>query len=429
VERVAELTFPDGFLWGAATAAHQVEGGNEASDWWQWERAPGTPVREPSGNACEHWTRYPADIGLLAGLGLNTYRFSVEWARIEPEPGRFDDAALAHYRQVADTVIGHGLTPMVTLHHFTLPAWVADRGGWTDPGTPALFDRYCRAVLERLEPVRWFCTVNEPTTVATGGYLDGWGFPPGVRDRRQWRRAVDGLIEGHRRAVAAVHEVRPGARAGLAAYSCETDTNAGARPAAEYATRINEDVYLDATGDDDFIGVQTYTRFTFRQPWIAAPLTRLVLAVPPLERRFGPGLARRGVITWGDTIAPEGARVTQMQWEFRPQAVAAAVRRIAARYPGKDLIVTEHGLATADDTEREEFIGAGLAALHEVLAEGIPLRGYLYWSLLDNYEWAQGYGPTFGLIGVDRATQERTVRPSARLLGDIARHNRVIVPE
>jgi beta-glucosidase len=195
---VTDLLFPSDFLWGAATAAHQVEGGNSNSDWWDWEQNSGGRVKEPSGSACEHYTRYPQDIALLASLGLNTYRFSVEWARIEPSDGVFDPEALAHYRAVVDTVRAAGLTPMVTLNHFTLPRWVAAEGGWTSRRIPALFERYSRRVIEALgDGVPWYCTINEPTAVSSGAYMANWGQPPGVVDIRLWKQSIAGLVNAH----------------------------------------------------------------------------------------------------------------------------------------------------------------------------------------------------------------------------------------
>ncbi len=421
------LDFPRGFLWGAATSAHQVEGDNDNSDWWDWELSPGTPCAARSGRACEHYTRYPSDIALLASLGLNTYRFSVEWARIEPAEGVFDQVALDHYRAVLDCVLSNGLVPMVTLNHFTLPRWVAAEGGWTSRRTPALFERYCRRVIETLgEGVPWYCTINEPTALSTGGYMCDWGFPPRVVDVRKWRAAIALLIDGHKRAVAAIHELRPGAKAGLASFTGERKTNAGGKPAVEYATRMNEDVFLEATDDDDFIGVQTYTRTHLFLPRIAAPLTRLALAVPPIENRVAARVLSMKSGANG-TQALAGARVTQMGWEYRPEALAAVVRRISRLCPDKDLIVTENGVATLDDSERVEFIGSALAALQAEMAAGARVLGYIHWSLMDNFEWARGYLPKFGLVDVDFETQERTVRPSGRFLGEIAQSGRLEV--
>ena len=441
-QRMAPVVFPADFLWGAATAAHQVEGDNVTSDWWAWERRPDTPCREPSGIACDHYRRYADDIALLASTGLNTYRFSVEWARIEPSDGTFDPAAIDHYRRVVETVRAHGLVPMVTLHHFTLPAWLADRGGWRAPETPARFERYVRRVVAEIgSGVDWFCTINEPGVVAFGGYLGALGFPPGTRDVASWKEAIRGLVEGHRRAREAVRELRPTARAGATHSMQEWEADPGGRPVMEYLRRMNEDVFLEACADDDFIGVQTYTRVRVRLPAVLGPLARLALAIPATESTLVPLTVRRetrqasvqaagsprgrGSAGVAAALGQDGERLTQMGYEFRPQAIAATVRRAAALHPGKPIVVTEHGIATADDRERVAFIRQGLAALHAAMADGVPLRGYVHWSLLDNFEWARGYEMTFGLVAVDRATQARTVRPSAYLLGQIARTGRL----
>ncbi len=424
-----DLIFPPGFLWGAATAAHQVEGDNANSDWWDWERRPGTPCREPSGAACDHYRRFADDVALLAALGFNTYRFSVEWARIEPAEGTFDSAQLDHYRRVVEAVSAQGLIPMVTLNHFTLPRWVAARGGWRDPLTPTRFERYCRRAVAALgEEVAWYCTVNEPGVVAFGGYLGALGFPPGSRDVASWKRAIGGLVEAHRRASSTIRELRPGARVGATHALQEWEANAGGRPVVEYLRRLNEDVFLAACADDDFIGVQTYTRVRVDAPEVVAPLLRRALATPRMEALLVPWVVRVETSRAAGVVARGRARATQMGYEFRPEAVAATIRRVAALFPGRAIVVTEHGVATDDDTERVEFIVRGLSAIHALIEGGVPVRGYIHWSLLDNFEWARGYAMRFGLVAVDRATQQRTVKPSARILGEVARAGRLQVP-
>ena len=180
-QAMSDLVFPDGFLWGTATAAHQVEGDNSNSDWWEWELRHGTPCKEPSGKAIEHYRRYPRDMAVLKGLGFNTYRFSVEWARIEPKEGFFDETQMEHYRKMVLLCHKSKLTPMVTLNHFTLPAWVAERGGWLSERTAGHFERYVRRMVEAFgDKVDWYCTINEPGVVAYGGYFGAYGFPPGT---------------------------------------------------------------------------------------------------------------------------------------------------------------------------------------------------------------------------------------------------------
>lgn len=425
MDRDRELVFPDGFLWGAATAAHQVEGDNDGCDWWDWERRPGTPCVDRSGLACDHYRRYPDDVALLASLGLTTYRYSVEWARIEPEDGRFDEAQLDHYRAMTDAVLAAGLIPMVTLHHFTLPRWVAARGGWLSAETPRLLARYADRVVRALgDRVAWWCTINEPGVVAFGGYLAALNFPPGTKDLGSWERASEGLVDGHRRTLAAVHAASPGARVGMTHQLMEWEADERGQPFVDWMRRRNEDVFLDAARDDDFVGVQTYTRVQVRLSPAVSALLRIALRSRRLTAVAFPPVIRSQALD-PEPPLPPGARRTQMGYEYRPESLAATVRRVAALLPGKDIVVTEHGVATDDDAERVEFLDRGLRALHAEIAAGAPVRGYIHWSALDNFEWALGYRMRFGLVGVDWATQARTVRPSARFLGEIARANRL----
>jgi beta-glucosidase len=390
-------SFPTGFRWGTATAAHQVEGGNWNNDWWAWEHNPDSPCVEPSGDACDHFFRYPADIGLLADLGFTSYRFSVEWSRIEPEDAEFSRAALDHYRRVASVCRDHGVEPVVTLHHFTTPRWVAAAGGWTDPVTADRFARFADHVAAYLGDVttRW-CTFNEPNIVATIGYLQG-AFPPGQHDRDARRRANDVFVAAHAKAVPLV-KARSEAPVGLTLAMRqlwpvgETDEDrAAAEARIAHILEGMEDPFLEAAKTDDFIGVQTYSR-----------------------QRIGPE---------GEVDPEDGVPTTIMGYEFWPDALEACIRRAWAASANVPVLVTENGIATADDDQRIDYVRRALEGVQRCLADGIEVLGYTYWSLLDNFEWALGYKPTFGLIGVDRETFERTVKPSARWLGGVAKAN------
>ncbi|HJQ84293.1 MAG TPA: glycoside hydrolase family 1 protein, partial [Candidatus Binatia bacterium] len=383
--------FPDGFVWGTATAAHQVEGGNWNNDWWAWEHDPGAPCREPSGDACDHWHRYPDDIRLCAELGFGVYRFSLEWSRIEPEEGEWSRVALDHYRRMCAVCREQGLEPIVTFHHFTTPRWVAARGGWTAPETAERFARFCeRATAHLGDLVARACTLNEPNIVATVGYLYGL-FPPGKRDPDLRRRANDVFVAAHRRAVDAIRSGPGRPPVGLTLAMSDNQAVAGGEAARDGYRRDMEDVFLEAARGDDFLGVQCYTR-----------------------TRFGPdGL-----------LGPEdGVRTTQMGYEFWPEALEATIRRAWSVTGGVPVLVTENGIGTEDDRERIEYVSRALPGVLACLADGIDVRGYVYWSLLDNFEWIFGYRPMFGLVAVDRTTQARTVKPSARWLGAIARAN------
>ncbi len=381
---------PPGFLWGAATAAHQVEGGNWNNDWWAWEHTPGSPCTEPSGDACDHFYRYPEDIRLLAELGFTSYRFSVEWSRIEPEDGEFSRAALDHYLRMCAVTREAGMEPVVTFHHFTSPRWVAARGGWTEAETADRFARFATRAARHLgDSIGRVCTINEPNIVATFGQLTGI-FPPGNHSPELRHRANQVFLSAHRKAVEAIKDAVPGVPVGLTLAMSEWEAVEGGEARLEELRRPMEDVFLEGAAEDDFIGVQTYTR-----------------------SRVGPG---------GLLEPEEGVALTLMGYEFRPQALEATIRRAAA-VTGVPVLVTENGVAVTDDAARAEFISQALRGVVRCLDDGIEVQGYFYWSALDNFEWALGYRPTFGLIAVDRDTQQRTVKPSARLLGEIARAN------
>ena len=246
-----------------------------------------------------------------------------------------------------------------------------------------------------------------------------------MKGLENWKGAIAGLVDGHHRARNAIKELRPTAKVGLTNAMNEWESNSGGEAVMKYARKMFEDKFIEAAQDDDFIGIQTYTRTRIELPRVVGMIAGASLANPATEARFATWAATRQTMAT-NTPGDELPR-TLMGWEFRPAAVAATCRRAASLLPGKSLIVTEHGVATDNDEDRIRFIKEGLIALHAVIADGIPLVGYTHWSAFDNFEWAHGYGMKFGLIGVDRTTQERIIKPSARYLGDIARKNRLIV--
>ena len=382
------VTFPEGFIWGAATAAHQVEGGNWNSDWWEWEHTSDR-VREPSGDACDQYNRYEEDLDLLAGFGFNSYRFSIEWARIEPEEGEFSRAALDHYRRVCAACHERGITPIVTFHHFSSPRWVGAGGGWASAGTAERFGRYVTKATSHLgDLIGRACTINEPSMVATGGYLSG-AFPPGERDREARHRANATFIEAHHRAVEAIRSGPGDAPVGICLAMSDYQAVDGGESYLDRIRTAMEDVFLDALAGDDFVGVQSYSR-----------------------TRVGPSGALR----------PEpGIELTQMGYEFWPESLEAVIRRAYDRSGGVPVVVTENGIGTDDDTRRIEYTRRALQGVRRCLDDGIDVLGYVHWTLLDNFEWAEGYRPTFGLVAVDRRTFERHPKPSATWLGNIAR--------
>jgi beta-glucosidase len=388
--------FPEGFRWGTATAAHQVEGNNVNNDWWEWEHRAESVCVEPSGDACDHYHRYPEDIRLLRELGFNSYRFSLEWSRIEPEEGHFSTAALDHYRRMCVGCLEHGLDATVTFHHFTTPLWATADGGWHDERIVDRFARFCEKATEHLgDVITRGCTINEPDVVSFVGYQIG-AFPPGLVDRDLWQKANGNLIAAHTKSYDAIKSGPGDFPLGLTLSMTDYQATPADDPAALHKVdRIRhhgEDVFLEACRGDDYIGVQTYSR-----------------------SRVGPE---------GQLGPEEGVEVLPMGYEFWPEALAACIRRAWEVTEHIPVLVTENGIGTDDDTQRRRYVERALDGVLDCIGDGIEVEGYTYWSCLDNFEWAFGYGPRFGIIDVDRTTQRRTVKPSGQWLGEIARANR-----
>ncbi|GAA2072954.1 family 1 glycosylhydrolase [Streptomyces albiaxialis] len=387
----ARTPFPDGFLWGASTAAHQIEGNNVNSDWWRKEHDGTGRIAEPSLDAADSYHRWREDMDLLAELGFTDYRFSVEWARIEPVEGRFSRAEIAHYRRMVEGAVERGLRPIVTLHHFTVPQWFEDLGGWTSERAPELFARYVEACAPVIaDSVPYVCTINEPNMIAVMAGQAKRGdtsFPPAGLPTPD-DETTDAVIAVHHRATAVVRAINPEINVGWTVANQVYQALPGAEDVTAAYRWPREDVFLEAAKGDDWIGVQSYTR-----------------------TKIGAD---------GPVPAPDEAERTLTDWEFYPRAVGHAIRHTASVVGDVPIVVTENGVATSDDERRSAYLAGAVDELAACLEEGIDLRGYLYWSALDNYEWGS-FRPTFGLIGIDWETFERTPRASAHWLGNLGR--------
>jgi beta-glucosidase len=384
--------FPLGFTWGTATAAHQIEGGNVNNDWWAFEHTPGSGCAEPSGDCCDSWERWEEDADLVAGMGLDDYRFSVEWSRIEPADGEISRAALDHYRRLCLGLRERGVDPVVTFHHFTTPCWLVELGGWETGVAVERFGRFCAVVAEALGDVMTrACTINEPNIVATMGWHAGM-FPPGAQDVALSRQVTARFADAHRVAVDAIRAAAPGVPVGLTLSMTDYQPAPGGEERLEGIRHHSEDVFLDVTKGDDFLGVQVYSRML-----------------------IGPD---------GWAGYEDGVPILDMGYEFYPASLGNCLRR-AWDYTGGSLplLVTENGIGTTDDEQRIDYVRQALTGVLDAVAEGVDVRGYTYWSLLDNFEWALGYRPRFGLVSVDRETFVRTPKPSAAWFASVAAAN------
>ncbi|MGD6749580.1 glycoside hydrolase family 1 protein [Streptomyces sp. BH105] len=392
-----------GFLWGAATAPHQVEGNNLNSDWWVREQR--MPGMERSGDAVDSYHRYAEDMRLLADAGLTAYRFGIEWARVEPEPGQISRAELAHYRRMIDVAVELGLEPVVTLHHFTVPRWFAAEGGWTGERAIERFRAYVRVAADILDGVKWVCTINEPNMLALMTMMSQQAQD--AEARKKWMSpTVEGaarpvlpdpdpevgkqLAEAHHVARDLLHKHTEAAVGWTVACQALTATPGNEERLREIRY-VREDLYLEAAREDDFIGVQSYSS--------------------------------QAVDAGGVVPHPRTGDNTLTGNAYRPDAIGIAVRHAWEATDGTPILITENGIATADDTRRIAYTSEALRHLFAAVDDGIDVRGYLHWSALDNFEWGH-WGPTFGLIAVDRETFERHPKPSLAWLGDVARRGR-----
>jgi beta-glucosidase len=405
--------WPAGFLWGTATAAHQVEGGNIHNDWWQFEHKPGKIAHgDTSGVAAGHWDKVAEDIGLMRSLGANAYRFSLEWSRLEPVDGQWDDAAWTHYADEIAQLRAAGQEPVVTLLHFTLPEWIAKRGGATAPEFPERFGRFAAEAAKRLGPqVKWWCTVNEPQVQMYMGYVIGY-WPPELKDNAQAVKAFAGLLKAHAAAAIALRKGDPDAFIGLASNMVWF----------EPANRWNVIEYVVANTVSNGFNWSFYEsikngRMLFKMPgfptlntpapelkgtidWIGINYYRRNLV------RFKPGAP--GMV---DISAGPGT-LSDAKVEIYPAGLLALLREGWKRYR-LPIVITENGVADSVGILRPMFIRQHAYALKQAIAEGVDVRGTFHWSLMDNFEWAEGYGWRFGLYRLDLKTLARTPAPGS----------------
>jgi len=393
------LKFPNNFFWGAATSAHQVEGGN-VNNWSEWEKGSAEYLVKKaekkwlswqkekfpkmlwtgnyiSGMACDHYHRFKEDFDIAKSLNHNAHRFSIEWSRIEPKEGKIDQKEIEHYRQVLLALKERNIEPFVTLYHWPLPIWLAKKGGWLNPKTPYYFDRYVKIIGENLfNEVKFWITLNEPNIYTSNSYLKG-NWPPQQKSIFKYLKVINNLAKGHKLAYRSLKLIDLDCQVGIAKNNIHFKNI----PLADY---FWNKYFLNKIKDQqDFIGLQYYFH----------------------SRLFG----------------NKNESVSDLGWEIYPEGIYHVLKGLK-KYK-KMIYITENGLADADDNKRAKFIKDHLIWIHKAIEEGVDVGGYFYWSLLDNFEWDKGFWPKFGLVEVDSKTFERKVRPSAYEYAKICKNN------
>lgn len=421
------LTFPKNFYWGSSTSAHQAEGNNH-NDWTEWEkenavrlakeaknRWQGWQVKKfpemlqsenyVSGQACDHYLRYQEDFNIATLLNHNAHRFSIEWSRIEPKEGKFNEKEIEHYREVLKALKKRGMEPFVTLWHWTNPLWISEIGGWENKKTIDYFQRYVAKLAKKLgSEIKFWLTLNEPTVFLARSYVTG-AWPPQKRNYFSFNKVYKNLAEAHVKAYKTIHTVCPNANVGFANNMSFVEPKHRFCLGDQIISWVyryfgGEKIYKLTAGNHDFIAFQYY----FHDVLCLYKAFRYLLSGNPHE--------------------VEGEKnKTDLGWHIYPEGIYKVLKRLE-KYD-KPVYITENGLADRSDKKRKKFINDHLFWVHKAISEGVNVRGYFYWSLLDNFEWSDGFWPRFGLVEVDRTTLKRTIRPSARAYAKICRANAV----
>lgn len=421
----ATFCFPRDFRWGTATSSHQVEGNNTNNDWWAWEQQPGRMVLEDrSGRACNWWEDAERDLDQAAALGTNAHRLSIEWSRVEPRPGIFDRNVLDRYRQILQALHERSIEPMVTLHHFSNPLWLAETGGWAQETVVNAFERYVRKVVEHLgDLVPLWITINEPMVYVTRAYLAvGRSFPPGKNSPRLAAQVVHHMLMAHAAAYHAIHELRSNGQVGIARA---VRVFKPARPRSlldNWVTQKLSAVYNDAFNQALITGKLRKPLGRGRLRGLAHTFDFFGLNYRTSERvGFGP---RRAIQLLAQRVSIPGAEApVNDSDDTDPQGLLEAIKLATAlRRP---IYITRSGIPDEEDHQRPRFLLTHLRQVWAAIQFNIPIMGYYYWSLIDSFEWNQGWRERYGLIDLDVASQDRKLRRSGELYGRICRSGRI----
>ena len=430
---MAEVTmyFPKGFKWGCATSPYQTEGDNTNSDWWAWEQGEGNIADgQKSGKACDWWgDGFLADLDWMARLNNDTHRMGVEWSRIEPSDGRFDDAAIDRYRSMLQSLRERGVEPMVTLHHFSNPIWVAERGGWESPDILPLFERYVDKVVNSLKDLcEVWITINEPTIYTVLGYLQTRGdttrhqttFPPGKTDFDLALRVLENLLLGHAGAYRAIHRLHPEARVGIA-HSMQVLDPLHARSVLDRLVAKLQDQFMNQSVIDAVLRGRIPRKIGSRRVRALRDSVDFI-GLNYYNREFVAFDRHARQAFFGRRVQnPDGEISDKNYGEVYPRGLYRILRRL--KRSGKPIFITENGLPDHDDDRRPAFLFNHLKQVWHAINENVPVMGYYHWTLTDNYEWAEGWNLRFGLVELDPKTQRRSLRRSGALYAEVCKAN------
>lgn len=418
----ATCHFPRGFLWGTATSSHQVEGYNRGNDWWAWEQESGRIFQnQRSGKACEWWSgRWREDFDRAAEAGQNAHRLSLEWSRIEPNPALWDDDALAYYREIIRGALERGLEPMVTLHHFSTPQWIQDKGGWRNPEIVRHFRRYTRKVVKDLgDLVSLWVTINEPNTFLYFGYLQG-DWPPGDHSIRRLPEVITNIVNAHVAAYEAIHVVSPDNRVGLAHHYRGFRPTNPRNPLDRWVARMKHQAFNNLYPQVFHTGWTKFSSFRLHLPQAAQKqdffglnyYTTELCSFNPLKPKQ---IFEAGAFAKDADLSPQGFIANE------PTGLWDALRW-AIRY-NTPVYITENGTEDSGDDFRRRYLALHLHKVWRAVNYSWPVRGYFHWSLIDNFEWERGWSQKFGLWEMDVETQNRSKRKSADFYAEICRLN------
>ncbi len=400
-----KLRFPEDFIWGTATSSHQIEGNNKNNDWWQAEKEGKVPE---SGKAADSYNRYEEDFDLAKEAANNAHRFSIEWSRIEPEEGKFDEKEIEHYRKVIRALKERGLEPFITLHHFTSPVWFTDKGGWKNKKAPYYFTRYTEYVIKNLgREADFWITINEPLIYSTLSFAEGV-FPPFKNSFFSAYKAARHMAKAHKKAAKIIKTYSKENKTGVTKNYKYFDLYRN-----QFLARViksimdymwNKWFFNKIKRYQDFVGINYYRRNKIH---VRGLNPRNWLNVQSSDR----------------TENPE--KFSDFGWEIYPEGIYHVVRQAWEKYR-QPIYIFENGIADADDDQRPDFIRDHLRWLHKAIKEGVDMHGYFHWSLIDCYEWEEGYKMKFGLVEVDFETLERKPRGSYYVYQRICRANALI---